>query len=145
MRWKKLGKIYSLPRGGLHKSIKTHTANPLAVHLSGDEFRVFYSARDDDARSSVCAVDIDIIQKVVTKEHIKPLLKFGGEDSFYSEGISIGNLYEAKGSKFILFMGWKNQVDKHWYGEIGRIKVNKDLSLSLEDKDKKTIHTTGYN
>src|SRR6185369_8823975 len=58
MRWRKLGNIYQPAHR--HPKLLTHAANPLAVRLSGDVYRIYYSARDRDNRSSVGCVDMDI-------------------------------------------------------------------------------------
>ena len=40
--------------------MKSHAANPQAIHLSDDVFRVFFSSRDSSSRSHVAYVDVDI-------------------------------------------------------------------------------------
>lgn len=130
MHWKKLGHLYSVEN--IHPKMVSHAANPLAVHLTGDVFRVFFSARDDANRSSVGAVDINIITRGIVQEHTMPVFQHGPDFSFYEHGVSIGNCYEANGRKYILFMGWQSPPGKHWRGDIGRLRVNDDLSLELD-------------
>jgi len=55
----------------------------------------------------------------------------GPEDSFFSHGVSIGNTCQVGERLLMYFMGWKNTKNKHWYGEIGALQVDKNLSLSL--------------
>ena len=133
LHWEKLGHLYANP--GLHPKLASHAANPLAVQIEGDVYRVFFSARDADNRSSVGAVDIDIVARRVVREHAEPALVHGPEGSYFGDGISIGNCYGAGGGRFILFMGWRNPPGGHWYGEVGRIVVADDLTLSVEDPD----------
>ncbi|MDX1922061.1 MAG: hypothetical protein SFW65_02885 [Alphaproteobacteria bacterium] len=130
--WKKLGKLYSLPEGGVHPKLLSHTANPLPVLLDGDVYRIFYSSRDKDNRSSVGAVDMDIVKRSVVREHTEPLFEVGEKGSFYEAGVSIGNCYEADGKTYMLFMGWQNPDGGHWRGDIGRLRVMPDLSLQLD-------------
>jgi hypothetical protein len=129
--WRKLGCLYC-PGGQRHPKLLTHAANPLAVPLEGDTFRVFYSGRDDRQRSSVGAVDIDIGKRQVVREHFAPMFEHGPEDSFYADGVSIGNCYATSSGRYILFMGWQNPPDAHWRGEVGRLRVDRDLQLTLD-------------
>ncbi|CAA2101521.1 hypothetical protein [Variovorax paradoxus] len=131
-RWVKQGLLYSLPEGGLHPKLMSHAANPLAVHLEGDVYRIFYSARDAQNRSSVGAVDMDIRQRRVVQEHTEPFFEFGAPGSFYADGVSIGNCYEANGRHYMLFMGWQAPPGQHWRGDIGRLVVRDDLTLELD-------------
>ena len=119
MRWRKLGQLVDA-RASLHPKLATHAANPLPVWLEGDFYRVFYSGRDDENRSSVGFVDIDMRRRKVEYVHQKPLFEFGPPGSFYSHGVSIGNCYAVDGESCILFMGWQRPPDAHWHGEIGR-------------------------
>jgi hypothetical protein len=131
-RWIKQGRLYSLPEGGLHPKLKTHAANPLPVHLTGDVFRIFFCARDEQSRSSVGAVDIDIVTREVVREHLEPFFEFGPQGSFYEAGVSIGNCYQAGGRRYMLFMGWQAPQGGHWRGDIGRLLVEDDLMLKLD-------------
>lgn len=132
-RWKKLGRLYVPPEQGRHPKLLTHAANPLPVHLAGDVYRVFFSGRDSINRSSVGAVDIDIVRRTVVEDHYHPFFEHGAEGSFYADGVSIGNCYMAGGARFMLFMGWQNPRDGHWRGDIGRLVMGADLTLSLDD------------
>ena len=108
--------------------LQSHAANPLAVHLDTDTYRVFYSGRDAENRSSVGYVDIDLIKREVMYVHPNPVFSYGPADSFYSHGVSIGNCYECDGQRYMLFMGWQIRDGDHWRGDIGRLKLGKDLS-----------------
>lgn len=131
-RWRKLGLLYTLPEQGLHSKLHSHVANPLPLWMDDDVYRVYFSSRDQQNRSSVGAVDIDLVQRKVIEEYAKPFFIHGSEDSFYADGVSIGNVYEADGQRYMLFMGWRNPPNEHWRGEIGRLIVNPDFSLELE-------------
>lgn len=130
MRWKKLGQLYC-PEP-VHPKLQSHSANPLAVWLEGDVYRVFFSGRDERNRSSVGFVDVDVIRREVLYIHDRPVFEHGPENSFYSHGVSIGNCYEAGGKRYMLFMGWQFPPGIHWRGTIGRLLVNGDLSLEID-------------
>jgi len=132
MHWKKLGQIF-VP-DSTHPKLVSHAANPLAILLEGDVFRVFYSGRDINSRSSVGYVDIDIITHEIIYSHNEPVFVHGEDNSFYSHGVSIGNCYEVKGQRYILFMGWQCPENEHWRGDVGRLCVGSDLSLTLDSE-----------
>lgn len=128
--WRKLGQIY-VPSGS-HPKLRSHAANPLAVHLKDDKYRIFFSGRDADNRSSVGAVDIDIERQIVVQDHEAPFVEHGPPGSFYEAGISIGNCYSVAGQRYMLFMGWQNPPGGHWRGDIGRMLVTPSLELRID-------------
>ncbi len=133
-KWQKLGLLYCPEGTHRHPKLLSHAANPLPVHIEGDIFRVFFSGRDINNRSSVGAVDVDISSMKVIEEHHSPLFTHGDVNSFFSDGVSIGNCYEANGKQYMLFMGWQTPQNGHWRGDIGRLVVNPDLTLELENE-----------
>ncbi len=130
LRWLKLGLLYAPKKR--HPKLASHAANPLAIHLKENIYRIFFSARDEQNRSSVGAVDIDIVSQRIEQEHDKPVFEHGPAGSFYEHGVSIGCCYSAGGRRYILFMGWQNPPDKHWRGDIGRLILRDDLSMVLD-------------
>jgi hypothetical protein len=130
MRWKKMGQLYC-PRS-VHPKLGSHAANPLAVLLEGDIYRVFFSGRDNENRSSVGFVDVDVARRKVVYVHDEPVFEHGSEGTFFSHGVSIGNCYEAAGKRYILFMGWQCPPGGHWRGDIGRLVLEDNWSLRLE-------------
>ncbi|MDM0235058.1 hypothetical protein [Variovorax arabinosiphilus] len=130
--WHKLGQLFSPQGSQRHPKLLTHAANPLPVQLDGDVYRVFFSGRDALNRSSVGAVDIDIVKRHVVKEHHAPFFEHGPVGSFYADGVSIGNCYDTPSGRYMLFMGWRSPENAHWRGEVGRLRVAADLTLSLD-------------
>lgn len=130
--WRKLGRLYLPKCSDQHPKLISHAANPLPVHLNNDIYRIFFSGRDEQNRSSVGAVDVDIVERKVVTEHLRPFFEHGPVGSFYSDGVSIGNCYEVNGVRYMLFMGWQNPSDGHWRGDIGRLVVTPELSLQLD-------------
>lgn len=132
MRWEKLGLLYS-PKG-IHPKLATHAANPLAIWLDGDIYRVYYSGRDRHSRSSVSYIDVDIIKQKLCYIHDRPVFEFGQQSSFYSHGVSVGSCYSVKGRRYILFMGWHIPDQGHWRGEIGRLELKSNGELVLDSE-----------
>ncbi len=134
MKWKKLGMFYCPSENSKHPKLLSHAANPLPVLIKDDLYRVFFSGRDANNRSSIGAVDIDIVKRHVVQTHNQPFFEHGPAGSFYAEGVSIGNCYRCSGKQYMLFMGWQVPQSGHWRGDIGRIVLNPDLSLELDDE-----------
>ncbi|MGI9350698.1 MAG: hypothetical protein ACR2O3_03980 [Rhizobiaceae bacterium] len=129
MKWRKLGQLYSVDK--LHPKLFSHAANPLPIHLNNNVFRIFFSARDENNRSSVGAVDIDIVEGRIMNEIPEPVFEYGPKGSFFDSGVSIGNVYEVGGQQYILFMGWQNPDGGHWRGDVGQLELLEDLKLKL--------------
>lgn len=134
MRWIKKGMLYKVNNS--NEYLLSHASNPLAVHLSKDVYRIFYSGRNKENKSSVSFVDIDILSQEIIYDSKKPVVLFGDKNSFYSHGISIGNLYSNNNNEnFILFMGWQIPENEHWRGDIGRLQVFDNLKMEVNPKD----------
>lgn len=132
--WRKLGLLYSPIGKTRHPKLLTHAANPTAVHRHGDVFRIFYSGRDADNRSSVGAVDIDIKTRRVVEEVFDPVFLHGPKSSFYEFGVSPGCVYSIGKQRYVLFMGWQRPSGMHWRGDIGRLVLGDDFSLQLDPR-----------
>jgi len=133
-RWRKLGLLYSPTGAPRHPKLLSHAANPLPILLEGDVYRIYFSGRDANNRSSVGAVDINIVNRKIIREYSHPIFEHGAQGSFYAEGVSIGNCYKINGVQYMLFMGWQAPKNDHWRGDIGRLIVKQDLTLVLDDK-----------
>ncbi|WP_298764382.1 hypothetical protein [uncultured Polaribacter sp.] len=133
MNWKKEGQIFKV--NSSNPDLISHASNPLAIHLKEDIYRIFFSARNIENKSSISFVDIDILKKKIIKISGKTIIKYGIDESFYSHGISIGNLFRDKKNKqFILFMGWQIREGNHWRGDIGKLELISNNSLKLTQK-----------
>ena len=130
--WRKLGCLYSPEGKTRHPKLLTHAANPLAVHLEEDIYRIFYSGRDAQNRSSVGAVDINILTQEIVTDHPEPFFLHGEAGSFYADGVSIGCIYDNQDATYMLFMGWQSPADSHWRGDIGRLRLTTDRQLHLD-------------
>lgn len=125
-KWKKLGQLYKSEY--INERLKTHASNPIAVKLYDNVYRVYFSGRDSDNKSSVGYVDVDIISfKVMDICEEETFACSNEHDGFYSHGVSIGCMYSSNGRNFLLFMAWQIKNNEHWRGDIGRLEVSDDL------------------
>jgi hypothetical protein len=133
MKWHKLGCVYTPTP--VHPLLQSHVSNPLPIWLDGDVYRVFYSGRDAQKRSSVGYVDFNVVTRKVEYVHAAPVFAYGSDGSYYSHGISIGGCYAVDKTTYMLFMGWQTRADGTWRGDIGRLIVSADLgTLTLADE-----------
>lgn len=134
-RWRKLARLYIPAPFGRHPKLISHASNPLAIHLDGDVYRIFYSGRDEANHSSIGAVDLNILTHKIIKDHYYPFFEYGLPGTFYADGVSIGNCYSVNGVKYIVFMGWQLlDNSEYWRGTIGRLKLDSDFKLTLDSE-----------
>jgi len=130
MRWRKLGRLYA--GDAIHPKLQSHAANPVAVPLEDDVYRIFFSGRDERNRSSVGHVDIELSRREVIACCGEPDFTFGPPGSYYADGVSIGCNYVVAGRRYMLFMGWRVPPTGHWYGQIGRLSMDDELALQAD-------------
>tara|TARA_Y100000591_G_C21780449_1_gene670720 strand:- start:63 stop:995 length:933 start_codon:yes stop_codon:yes gene_type:complete len=133
--WDKLGLIYSLDNSTKNKYLLTHTSNPTALQIGPGLFRVFFSGRDAQNRSSVSAFDLDMNKYKVINDFKKPLLKFNQNSNFFPDGISCSSIYEVKNTQYLTFMGWINKKNEHWRGLIGRVQLGSDFEIQEDSSE----------
>jgi len=134
VKWKKLGQIYSCKP--VDSFLQTHASNPLAVLLRDDIYRVFFSGRSRENKSSIGYVDIDILKKETISICDKSIFNHGEKNSFFSHGISIGNMHEINSKKYIQFMAWQIRGEDHWRGDIARLRLSDDYNDLKLDPNK---------
>jgi hypothetical protein len=145
MDWEKLGQIYQVNNSNPY--LLTHASNPLPLHLDGDVYRIFYNGRNPDNKSSVSYVDINIITYEIVNDPKTPILTYGDKNSFYSHGISIGNVFSYKEESYIGFMGWQIRDNNHWRGDLGKFEIKRSLASTpsmLLDKSSQDPISTSY-
>lgn len=121
MNWRKIGQIFEVDNDNFF--LKTHAANPTAILLEEDTFRIYYSGRSDENKSSVGFIDYNIETKKIINYPKSPIATYGNDNSYYSHGISIGNSFKRNDRDVMLFMGWQFPKGKHWRGDIGEIEI----------------------
>lgn len=118
MTWRKLGRIY-MPSGHAPWA-KSHAANPVAEHIEGDEFRIYFSTRDGDNRSSIAWIRINLNDPQAILETSKePVLAPGPLGMFDDSGCSIGCITRVGERRFLYYMGWHLTVRVPWQNALG--------------------------
>ena len=130
--WRKLGRIFDPTAHPRSSRLITHASNPVPIRQAGNIYRILYSGRDSENRSSIGAVELDIFSGEIMRLNQDPIFEHGPPGSFFADGVSLGNIYEVNGKYYIPFMGWQNPPTSHWRGDIGRLRLHEDGSLSLD-------------
>ena len=122
--WEKLGRLFNPEEHRVSPLLLTHAANPLPVHLYSDIFRIFYNGRDFFNRSSIGAIDINIVTRELVGIANSPFVSPADASThFCRDGISIASTYCIENNHYMVFMGWDNRPGRHWRGHIGRFKI----------------------
>ncbi len=118
MSWRKLGHIYA-PDGSRPWG-QTHAANPIAEHVSGNRFRIYFSARDNENRSAISWIEIDLTEPTrVLAEAEVPVLLPGEDGMFDDSGCSIGCIVPVGEKRYLYYMGWHLTVRVPWQNALG--------------------------
>lgn len=123
MNWIKEGNIFSPDKN--YAWMQSHAANPFAVSLSDDIFRVYFTCRDAENRSHIGYVDIDFSDgyKVVNLSD-KPVIAPGELGMFDDSGVAMGYYIKIDNTSHIYYLGWNLKVTVPWLNTIGLAKEN---------------------
>jgi predicted GH43/DUF377 family glycosyl hydrolase len=118
MKWTKLGRIY-VPSGDLPWA-HAYAANPVAEHIEDDLFRVYFSSRDQENRSSIASIEIDIRNPGrVLRNPETPVVTPGELAMFDDSGVSIGCILPVGTKRYLYYMGWHLTIRVPWQNALG--------------------------
>jgi len=118
MKWTKLGLVFVTDND--HPWMLSHAANPVAEHLSGDVFRIYFSCRDKESRSHISFAEVDIKPPFrVLRIAQEPVLAPGQVGTFDDSGVSLSCISEVNGNKYLYYLGWNLGVTVPWRNSIG--------------------------
>jgi hypothetical protein len=105
MTWRKVGQIFR--PNAQYDWVITHGMLPIAEHISGDFFRIYFSGRDRLNRSHVGSLDLDITRPYqILHLSPEPVLSLGALGSFDDNGVSPTFIVNNDGEKFLYYFGW---------------------------------------
>lgn len=122
MAWKKHGRVF-VPNHEFDFMV-SHASNPIAEHLRGDTFRIYFGSRDSKNRTHVAFVEIDLNapEKILAISE-KPALAPGDTGYFDDSGVSVGSITAAAdGTLHFYYLGWNLGVTAPWRNFIGLAK-----------------------
>lgn len=118
MGWERLGVVFA--PAGEEAFARSHAALPTPVHLEGDLFRVFFSSRDAENRSSAVHVDVELgARPRLASGACRIALSPGADGSFDDSGIGVGSVVRVGDKHRLYYMGWNLGVRAPWRNSIG--------------------------
>src|SRR5262245_44981237 len=115
--WRRLGHVFS-PEGQF-EWMQSHAANPFAERLYGDLYRIYFSCRDAQNRSSIGFVDFSLRTLTVQARSNQPVLQPGPLGTFDDSGVSLGCIVHDGSCRYLYYVGWNLAVTEPWRNSIG--------------------------
>jgi predicted GH43/DUF377 family glycosyl hydrolase len=119
MRWKKLGRIFEPPS---HLDwMVGYAAVPVALHLAGARYRIYFSGRDGENRSQLGYFEIDLDDPARTlKVSQRAVLGHGEPGRFDDSGVMGSSLVRSRDGRLLLYyIGWNRGTTVPFYNSIG--------------------------
>ena len=118
MKWSKRGLVFC--PDNQFAWMRTHAAGPIAEHLGGDLFRVYFGCRDAANRTSIGFVEIDLRRpERILRLSEEPLVAPGEAGLFDDSGASTGCLARYGDRMYLYYLGWNLGVTVPWRNTIG--------------------------
>jgi hypothetical protein len=119
MLWTKKGHIFTA--NSEFEWMKSHAANPFAIKLSDDIYRIFFTVRDSNSRSYITYGDFDVANgfKLIQLSPI-PVLEPGEPGLFDDSGVAVGYVLSIDNELVLYYLGWNLKVTVPWLNTIGR-------------------------
>jgi hypothetical protein len=145
MQWRKLGLVFSPHQHG--DWMVSHAANPVADHLEGNRFRVYFGCRDRQNRTHIGFVDLALTGDRADVQQVAaaPVLAPGKAGLFDDSGTSLGCLVRDGQRRWLYYLGWNLAVTVPWRNTIGLaisegpgqpfVKVSRAPILDRSDED----------
>lgn len=103
--WKRIGPIFQPERQ--HPWIVSHAALPVADHLAGDRFRVYFSSRDERGRARIGHFEMDLSSPFALDGlSDAPALGFGPLGTFDDNGVTSAWVNSHGARKLLYYSGW---------------------------------------
>lgn len=104
--WKPLGRILRTPN--IAPWGVSHASYPIAHHLEHNRFRIYFSSRDGQNRSSLASIEIEIEDEsfIVVGDPTGPYLSPGEPGFFDADGVTLSSVVEHGGALYGFYLGW---------------------------------------
>ncbi len=130
-KWLKKGLIFST-QGNFEWS-KTHSQMPLFYQTKNDDWRFYYSTRNNKGQSNFSFIETKAhTPEIINYIHDKPLLDFGSDGSFDSCGIMASSLVKDGNRVFLYYIGWSIPQDKYPYHVAIGLAVSEDDGITFK-------------
>jgi len=128
LNWKKKGLIFAPPQRSSWPY--SHAALPVADR-EGDQYRIYFSSRDQAGRAQVGSFTTDLaIASEAREVTTKPVLGLGPLGAFDDSGVTMSWLTNHRGRKYLYYSGWSLGVTVPFYFYIG-LAISQDNGRSF--------------
>ena len=119
MKWQKLGLVFC-PKGDV-EWMRSHAANPVAEHLGGDLFKVYFSPRDSRNRSQIASLTMELIdgKTSICESSLQLELTHGKLGRFDDSGVTVTGLSRVGTQRLLYYLGWNLAVTIPFRNAIG--------------------------
>lgn len=126
MKWQKIGLIFRPNRR--YDWMASHASLPIAIHLGGDNYRIYFYSRDKLDRSHVAYIELNINEPdkilYLTPE---PVLAPGPLGCFDDYGVMASSIATYNDKMYLYYVGWNpGKHEPLFYNSIG-------LAVSSDD------------
>ena len=126
MQWEKLGRIYNPEdHADAYGMPMKYGANPVAMPLEGDAYRIFYNVRDEKNRSYITSLDYDLERKEILSVSGKILTGPGELGAFDDSGCSLGCVLDMGDTCYLYYLGWNLPKNIPFMNSIGAAVYDK--------------------
>lgn len=124
-KWEKVGLIYRPDSKRVW--MKSHCQLPVADHMAGSRYRVYFASRDERQRSHIGYIEIDLHQPAdVLLAPTEPVLSPGPIGHFDEHGVFPSSIVTVGTKKYMYFVGWnRGWQEPLFYASIG-LAVSED-------------------
>jgi len=130
MKWVKKGLIFK--PAGQREWVTTHAMLPVADHISGDLYRIYFSGRDKLNRSLTGYVEVDINNpRKILALSPDPVLGLGSLGAFDDNGVSPTWMVNYRGEKYLYYFGW-NKGSLVRAAEVSGLAISKDQGETFQ-------------
>ena len=129
MEWIKKGLIFNTEKN--FSWMQTHAAVPFIDKLDKDNFRIYFSPRDQNNQASIGFIEINMKNpKEILSISNEPILTVGKLGSFDENGVMGTSLINFNNKKYLYYVGWN----------IGKsIPFRWSIGLAISEDDGKTF------
>ncbi len=122
MTWVKSGCVFA--SNNEFPWMVSHAANPFAVALGQNRFKVYFTSRDEKNRSHISAGVFRLQNDKMTMIELfdEPVLVPGELGLFDDSGVAMGYLMIEGDTQFLFYLGWNLKVTVPWLNTIGLAK-----------------------
>lgn len=107
----------------------SYFANPMITIMEDHKARIFFNSRTKRNFSIIQSIDIDLRDFSLELSSFQTQIGAKKLSGFCSHGLSLGGTYLEDGQYFVSTMGWINKPPEHWYGTIGKIRMDDEFNL----------------